>query len=96
MIRGFLKFIIKSIIDKGPVPLKTVVSMAYVSVMCVCVRGMTAERFRVMCPPLLGRFSGRKGRIWESGRNKMKGQSDQTSQTQATRTLVFLVSNSAI
>lgn len=49
-----------------------------------------------MCSPLLGGFSGRKGRICESGRNKMKGQSDQTSLSLATHTPVFLVSNSAI
>lgn len=88
MIRGF----IKSIIDKGPVPLKVAVSWR----MCrLCMR-YYGRAFSVMCSPLLGRFSGRKGRIWESGRNKMKGQSDQTSQTLAARTLLFLVSSTAI
>lgn len=88
MIRGF----IKSRIDKGPVPLKVAVSWH----MCrLCVRN-NGRAFLVMCSPQLDRFSGRKGRIRESGRNKMKGQSDQTSQSLATRTLVFLVSNSAI
>lgn len=88
MIRGF----IKSIIDKGPIPLKVAVSWH----MCwLCMRN-NGRAFSAMCSPLLGRFSGRKGRIWESGRNKMKGQSDQTSQSLATHTLVFLVSNSAI
>lgn len=88
MIRGF----IKSIIDKGPVPLKVAVSW----IMCrLCVRN-NGERFRLCVRPSLVASSGRKGRIWESGRNKMKGQSDQTSQSLATHTLVFLVSNSAI
>lgn len=88
MIRGF----IKSTIDKGPIPLKVAVSWH----MCrLCVRN-NGRTFSVMRSPLLGRFSGRKGRIWESGRNKMKGQSDQTSQSLATHTLLFLVSNSAI
>lgn len=85
--------LLKSIIDKGPIPLKVAVSWH----MCrLCVRDNGRAVFRGMRSPLLGRFSGRKGRIWESGRNKMKGQSDQTSQSLATRTLVFLVSNSAI
>lgn len=88
MIRGF----IKSIIDKGPVPLKVAVSWH----MCRLSVRNNGRAFSVICPPQLGRFSGRRGRIWESGRNKMKGQSDQTSQTLATHALVFLVSNSAI
>lgn len=88
MIRGF----IKSIIGKGPIPLKVAVSWR----MCrLCVRN-NGRAFTVICLPLLGGFSGRKGRICESGRNKMKGQSDQTSPSLATRTPVFLVSNSAI
>lgn len=91
MIRGFNK----GIIDKGPVPLKVAVSW-HMCRLCVRVGRYNGRAFSVMRSPPLGRFSGRKGRIWESGRNKMKGQSDQTSQTLATRTPVFLVSNSAI
>lgn len=53
--------------------------LPYVSL--VCAEQRRPVGFLLMWSPLArGGFSGRKrGRICESGRNKMKGQSDQTS-----------------
>lgn len=82
--------LLKSRFGGGPVPLKGCGQRAYVS--AVCERNHSRN---VLASTRS--LSGRKGRFWESGRNKMKGQSDQTSQSLGyPYTPVFLVSNSAI